>query len=83
MQEEQPWLLVQHMAVDRSDVDPIRPQCLITGLTSSLARTKSSAMAALPPPVGWKLMPMARPNGATGFNGIPLSVIGSRRGTLN
>jgi hypothetical protein len=23
-------------------------------------------MAALPPPVGWKLMPLARPNGPTG-----------------
>ena len=35
---------------------PFARNALITGLTSSPVRTKSPVIAALPPPVGWKLM---------------------------
>jgi hypothetical protein len=40
---------------------------------------RAPATAALPLPVGWKLIPVARPSGAGGLIDIPASVIGSRR----
>ena len=40
-------------------------------------------MAALPPPVGWKLIAVATPIGPAGAICMPFSVIGSRRGTPN
>src|SRR5882757_7594903 len=32
MQEKQPWLLVQHVAMDRRDIDAVRPQGLDHGI---------------------------------------------------
>src|SRR5258705_184983 len=62
---------------------PFARNALITGFTSSLVRTKSPVMAALPPPVGWKLIAVATPIGPTGAIAIPPSMTGSRRGTPN
>jgi hypothetical protein len=42
-----------------------------TGLTSFSVRTKSPVIAALPPPVGWKLMAMATPSGPAGVSAAP------------
>ena len=52
MHEEQPRLLVQHVAVVGGYVDAVARNALITGFTSSPVRTKSPVIAALPPPVG-------------------------------
>jgi hypothetical protein len=38
-------------------------------------------MAALPPPVGWKLMAVDTPMGLAGTTCTPFSVMASRRGT--
>ena len=45
---------------------PFVRSALITGFTSSPVSTKSPVMAALPPPVGWKLMPSPRPSDRRG-----------------
>src|SRR5207237_10885098 len=50
---------------------------LSTGFTSLAISTKSPVIAALPPPVGWKLIALAEPIG--GGTSIPLSLIGSAR----
>jgi hypothetical protein len=52
-----------------------------TGLTSVASRTKSPEIAALPWPVGWKLIAVAVP--MAGGTSIPLSLIFSMRGTEN
>src|SRR5262249_9905764 len=62
---------------------PFVRSALITGFTSSAVRTKSPVMAALPPPVGWKLMPVASPIGPAGAICMPFSLTASRRGTPN
>src|SRR5712691_2148278 len=48
-----------------------------TGLTSPAINTKSPVMAALPLPVGWKLIAVATP--IAGSNSMPPSVIRSAR----
>ncbi len=52
----------------------------ITGFTSLPRSTKSPVIAALPPPVGWKLMAVATP--IDGGSEWPISMIVSLRGTL-
>src|ERR1044071_264849 len=59
------WIAVTSMPPARNS--------LITGLTSSPVSTKSPVIAALPPPVGWKLMPVATPIGPAGVRSIPPS----------
>ena len=59
---------------------PLPLSALITGFTSSAVSTKSPVIAALPPPVGWKLMAMAEPM-ASGTS-MPWSFGVSARGTL-
>ena len=59
---------------------PLARSALITGFTSSAISTKSPVIAALPPPVGWKLMAIAEPI-ASGTN-MPWSFGVSDRGTL-
>src|SRR6266481_2361459 len=83
MQEEESRLLVQHVAVDRSHVDAVRPQRLDHGIHFVIGENEVTGNRALPPPVGWKLIAMATPIGPTGAICIPSSMIGSRRGTLN
>jgi len=53
----------------------------ITGLTSLAINTKSPVIAALPAPVGWKLIAVARP--MDGGTSTPSAVICSARGTPN
>jgi hypothetical protein len=55
----------------------------ISGLTSPPVTRKSPVIAALPPPVGWKLIPFAAPMGPAGVIYIPSMAIGSCRGTPN
>ena len=60
---------------------PLSRNAFSTGFTSFATSTKSPVIAALPPPVGWKLMAIAEPI-ASGTS-IPPSLIGSARGMLN
>ena len=62
MHEEQARLLVQHVAVQGGDLDAVARSARMTGFTSSAVSTKSPVIAALPPPVGWKLMAVGRPS---------------------
>src|SRR6185312_15735131 len=64
------WIAVTSMPLSRS--------ALATGFTSLAVSTKSPVIAALPPPVGWKLMPIAEPIG--GGTAMPSSLILSARG---
>src|SRR5689334_20907499 len=81
MHEEQPRLVVEHVVVQRRDLDAVLaqgPQHRVHLLVTSLAvRTKSPVIAALPPPVGWKLMASPEPI-ATGTS-MPLSWMFSAR----
>src|SRR5215510_15028369 len=69
------WMAVTSMPFVRS--------ALITGFTSSATSTKSPVIAALPPPVGWKLIAVATPVGPGGTSCAPCSTTPSRRGTAN
>ena len=61
-----------------TSMPPARSACS-TGFTSLASSTKSPVMAALSPPVGWKLMAIAEP--IDGGTAMPVSVIFSPRGT--
>ena len=81
MHEEDARLLVEHVAVQRGDLDAVGLQGLITGLISVASSTKSPVMAAVSKPVGWKLMAIAAPM-APG-RAMPWSVTGWARGMPN
>lgn len=55
MHEEQPQLLLEHVAV------PFSLRVVIIGFSSSAVTTKSPVIAAFPLPVGWKLIPVPVP----------------------
>jgi hypothetical protein len=81
--EDQPRLLGEHVAVDRRYLDAARPQSLDHRVHLVCGRHEIAVMAALPPPVGWKPVPVATPVGPAGLSCLPSSLIGSRRGILN
>src|SRR6266699_1869102 len=58
---------------------PLSRRARITGFTSPPFKTKSPVIAALPPPVGWKLIAVASP--MDGGTSTPSAVIVSARGT--
>src|SRR5260221_158759 len=60
---------------------PLSRKAFSTGLTSFAVSTKSPVIAALPDPVGWKLMTI--PDPAAIGTSMPPSVILSARGILN
>jgi len=60
---------------------PFARSDLSTGFTSLPSSTKSPVTAALPAPVGWKLIAIAVP--IAGGTNMPSSRIVSMRGTLN
>jgi hypothetical protein len=60
---------------------PFSRSARITGLTSPASSTKSPLIAALPPPVGWKLIAVAVP--MAGGTSMPPSMTCSARGMLN
>ena len=58
---------------------PLSRRARITGFTSFPIKTKSPVIAVLPPPVGWKLIAVAKPMDVG--TSIPSAVIFSARGT--
>ncbi len=76
--EEHARLLVEHVAVDRRDFDVAAAQGSDEGIDLVAGDQESPVIAALPPPVGWKLIAFALPS--AGLTAMPPSVAGSRRG---
>lgn len=61
MHKERTRLLANHVIVNRRNLDSVFTQGLDKGCTSLSSATKSPVIAALPSPVGWKLIPIAVP----------------------
>ena len=80
MHEEHSRLLQQHMTVERGHLDAFARSALSIGFTSSPVITKSPVIAALPPPVSWKLIAFAVPIavGIAARSRRPLRVVGVR-----
>src|SRR5205085_1878012 len=76
--EEEARAFCQHWLCSAVTSMPLSLSALMSGLTSLAISTKSPVTAALPPPVGWKLMAVARP--IAGGTSIPLSLTVSANG---